>query len=440
MSPRSSLAQPGRSSLYGDRQGRRGALRSLARHLRGEPAVAELLAGEGAVVAVPDAGRAVVLAALADLGTAPVMLVVTPTSAEAERLVHDLAAFAGEERVALFPAWETLPFERVSPATETMGQRAAVLWRVRDAHATGGETTALVVVAPVKALLQRLAPGSDVAEPITVRAGDRLEADRLLADLVATGYRREYQVEHRGEVAVRGGIVDVFPSTGDCGIRIDLFGDEVDRLTEFDVADQRSVRDLDEATVLPCRELVPDEAMRARARELARSEQFAAEQFARIAEGEVFDGIESFLPWLDPDPEGRVLPDLLGPHRSRRARRAAADARPRRRARRGGGGARRLALDDLGPVRRGGVGCRACTCAFERLLERSEARAATVLSASEDPETAAVRVAGWPPALGDAAVVARRIGELVRRGCRVVVASTASRAHGGSPRCSSRRA
>ncbi len=419
-----------------------GPLRDLPRLLRNEPGLADLLAGDGAVVAVPDAGRAVVLAALADLGTAPVILVVTPTSAEAERLVHDLAAFAGRERVELFPAWETLPFERISPATDTMGQRASVLWRIRQAHAAhsggrdggnagdGGDArsrteaqpdpTDLIVVAPVKALLQRLAPGAEVAGPITVRAGDRFEADDLLVRLVGAGYRREYQVEHRGEVAVRGGIVDVFPSTGECGVRIDLFGDEVDRLTEFDVADQRSVRDIDEALILPCRELIPDAAVRARAAELARSEAFAAEQFARIAEGEEFDGIESFLPWLDPDPEGRVLPDLLEPVdrvvlcEPRRMRDRAVELADEE-------AALADALSITWGLSDGASSVPRLHLPFERLLARSEARTAAVLPAGEDPATASVRVSGWPPALGDAAVLARRIGELIRHGSRVVV-------------------
>jgi transcription-repair coupling factor (superfamily II helicase) len=411
-----------------------GALRGLPRLLRHEPAIADLLAGEGAVVAVPDAGRAVVVAALAELGTAPVLLLATPTSVEAERLVHDLTAFAGPERVALFPSWETLPFERVSPATETMGQRLSVLWRVRQAHeasraaaaaatpaaaTAAAEPTRLVVVAPVKALLQRLAPGASATRPVVVRAGDRLEADDLLADLVASGYRREYQVEHRGEVAVRGGILDAFPSNHDCGVRIDLFGDEVDRLTEFDVADQRSVRDVAEALILPCRELLPDEAMRARALELAATGDFATEQLARVADGEVFDGIESFLPWLDPEPSGRLLTDLLGdedrvvlcePRRMRDRALELADEEA----------ALADALSVTWGIDAGAEAVPRLHLGFERLLEHCPARVSALLGASEDPETASIRTGGWPPALGDATALARRIGDLLRSGCRVV--------------------
>jgi transcription-repair coupling factor (superfamily II helicase) len=124
-----------------------------------------------------------------------------------------------------------------------MGRRLAVL------HAlTGTPDPALpppprVIVAPVRAILQRLAPLEGSA-PVVIRPGQQVDVEELLPRLVAMGYRREHQVEHRGEFAVRGGIVDVFPSTADVPVRIDLWGDEVDRLTAFSVSDQRSSHDL----------------------------------------------------------------------------------------------------------------------------------------------------------------------------------------------------
>ncbi len=140
--------------------------------------------------------------------------------------------------VELFPAWETLPFERVSPEAETMGRRLAVLHHLAEGRAG-------VIVAPVKAVLQRLGPWRTAARPLEVARGDRLDSGEVVARLVAAGYRREPLVEHRGELAVRGGIIDVFPSTADGPVRLDLWGDEVDRLTAFDVGDQRSTDDLD---------------------------------------------------------------------------------------------------------------------------------------------------------------------------------------------------
>ena len=108
-----------------------------------------------------------------------------------------------------------------------------------------------IVVAGIRALLQRLGPHAERVEPEVVRPGQTLDAEVLLARLVAAGYRREELVEHRGEVARRGSIIDVFPSTADAPVRIDLWGDEVDRLTEFSVHDQRSTDPVDEAVIVP---------------------------------------------------------------------------------------------------------------------------------------------------------------------------------------------
>ena len=100
-------------------------------------------------------------------------------------------------------------------------------------------------------------------------------------------------------MAVRGGIVDVFPSTEDVAVRVDCFGDEVDRLTAFDVADQRSQADLVAVELFGCREVPLDAATRARAAVLAEEAGFARAQLARIAEGEVFEGVESLLKHLE---------------------------------------------------------------------------------------------------------------------------------------------
>ena len=141
--------------------------------------------------------------------------------------------------------------------------------------------------------------------------GAQVDLDELVEQLAHLGYRREYQVEHRGEMAVRGSIVDVFPSTALSPVRIDLWGDEVDRLTEFSVADQRSVADLDEVVVFGCRELLPSAEVRQRAAALGDAEPWGREAWERLAEGLSFDGMESWLPWLTADEH--LLIDLLPP-------------------------------------------------------------------------------------------------------------------------------
>ena len=282
-------------------------LAALPGLLAGEAALAELLGVDDAVVAVAESARSVVLAAVAELGTSPTVLVATATAREAEQLQHDLVPFLGVDAVELLPAWETLPFERVSPATETMGRRLRTMWRLRHGPAggsaprpgSGSRHATGVVVAPIRALLQRLGPRVEDAEPVVVRRGAELDLADLVARLVHAGYRREYQVEARGELAVRGGIVDVFGSTASVPTRIDLFGDEVERLTAFEVAGQRSVADLEQVELFGCREVVLTEDVRERARHLSLEAPFARDHFARIADGELFDGMESWLPWLE---------------------------------------------------------------------------------------------------------------------------------------------
>src|SRR5512132_1748748 len=158
--------------------------------LRDEPALAQVLGRASATLAVAESARAIVTAGLAGLTSRSPIVLAIPTSTEAERLAHDLAAYLGDDAVELFPAWETLPFERVSPAVETMGRRLRVIWRLRTGHAQP-ELLPAVVVAPVRALVQRLGPHVEAFEPIVVRPGEQLDRDELVEQLVAMGYRRE---------------------------------------------------------------------------------------------------------------------------------------------------------------------------------------------------------------------------------------------------------
>jgi len=289
-------------------------LEHLPALLDDDPAVAAVLGRRAASLAVAEPARAVVLASLARRTGRTPLVVVVPTGTEAERLANDLRLYLGNghlgdghpggQPVELFPAWETLPFERISPAVETMGRRLRVLHRL-----TSMEDRPAVVVASGRAVVQRIGPGAGRIDPLRVGPGDTIDPQDLVADLVAIGYRREYQVEHRGELAVRGSIVDVWPSTDDAPVRIDLWGDEVERLTEFGVADQRATVPRSEVELHPCREVLPDDEVRARAVQLVAEQPWGREQWDRLADGELFDGMESWLPWLAGDE--RVLFDLI---------------------------------------------------------------------------------------------------------------------------------
>ncbi|MGA2530082.1 MAG: transcription-repair coupling factor, partial [Acidimicrobiales bacterium] len=365
-----------------------------------------------------------VLAALAELSSAPTLLVATATAREAEQLAHDLGPFLGAEAVELLPAWETLPFERVSPATETMGRRLRTMWRMRhgtSATPVGTDLDSCVVVAPVRALLQRLGSREEDTEPVVVRQGAELDPEELIARLVHAGYRREYQVEARGELAVRGGIVDVFGSTASHPIRIDLFGDEVERLTSFEVASQRSVSDLAQVELFGCRELVLTTQVRDSARALSESAPFARDNFARIADGELFDGMESWLPWLSP--EERLFTDLLDERsrvvlvEPRRLRDRASEILDEE-----------VALSEslattwgLAQVDAAAAAMPRLHLSFDRLLSHSAAKVASLLPVAESTRTLALQASGWPPVLGDSALLARRFGELASSGHRVVI-------------------
>jgi len=234
------------ASVVQDRAGpsRRAPARPLAAFLRlanRDASLAGLMAGAERTVAIAEPAQAFTVAAVAEHGARRPVVVAVPSATAAARLTHEIGAWLGPDQVAFFPAWETLPFERVSPGAETMGRRLELMWRLRRLRDGAPDAGApAVIVSPVRALLQRLGPHVEDVEPVQVAGGQEVDLHRLVEELVGLGYRREYQVEHRGELAVRGSIVDVFPSTAAGPVRIDLWGDEVDRLTEFSVADQRS--------------------------------------------------------------------------------------------------------------------------------------------------------------------------------------------------------
>jgi transcription-repair coupling factor (superfamily II helicase) len=393
-------------------------LSSLAPVLRDEPAVAEVVGRTDAVLSVPEPARPFVLAGLAHLSTRRPYLVVAPTASDAERLAHDLRAFAGEAAVDSFPAWETLPFERVSPSIETMGRRLRAMWRLRQmaADPDGAGEHPRFVVAPVRALVQRLGPHVEEAEPLVVAEGDVVDSEELVERLVAMGYRREYQVEHRGEVAVRGGIVDVFPSTADNPVRIDLWGDEIDRLAEFDPGDQRSVSPLPRTEVFACRELLPTDEVRDRARELVGAEPWARDRWERLADGLVFDGMESWLPWLSG--EEHLLSDLLGPTAQvvltdpRRIRDRAAELLEEEAA---------LATTLAGTWGTGADDLPRLHLPFDRMLAHTPAPVWSLTAVPEGPSTPVVAASGWDPVGSDSGRLAGRLAALVGEGYSVTL-------------------
>lgn len=221
------------------------------------------------------------------------VIAVCATSSDAVVLRDGVGAYLGDDVVSLWPGWDTHPLERVSPDAEVMAARSLLRWQL----AKGPRPR--VVVASARAIAQILPPG-DMIEPVVITRGGELSRDELLVRLGDFGYRREQLVEHRGEFAVRGGIVDIWPAHLFEPIRLDFFGDEVERLATFDIATQRSLRDLDEALVVSAREWLPDEATRRAAEARARAGSWGREVMDRIAGGALFDGMEGWMPLFAP--------------------------------------------------------------------------------------------------------------------------------------------
>ncbi|MGR2753880.1 transcription-repair coupling factor [Agromyces arachidis] len=232
-------------------------------------------------------------------GLPPALFAVTATSREGEALRASLAPYLDDAEILEFPAWETLPHERLSPSAETVGRRLHALRRLRTWEEEGARHP-LVVVASVRAALQPLADNLGDLEPIVLAAGARgNDLSQIALRLVDLAYSRVDMVSRRGEFAVRGGILDVFPPTADHPVRVDFFGDEVEELRAFSVADQRSLPERVERVELPpSRELLLTEPVRQRAREMVHEFPNLSGILEKVAEGIPVEGMESLAPAL----------------------------------------------------------------------------------------------------------------------------------------------
>lgn len=237
---------------------------------------------------------------------APV-LVITATARQAEDLTAELGAMLGDS-VAQFPAWETLPHERLSPGTETVAVRMQVLHRL--AH---GDLR--VVVAPTRAVVQPVMDGLGDIPPVRLAEGAELDFTDVQERLVELGYTRADVVGRRGEFATRGGILDIFPGTGEMPVRVDFWGDQISELRVFSVGDQRTVPGVDPGEVLvhPVRELQLTPQVAAKAAVLARQNAGnpeLADALDKISQRIPVQGMESLIPVLF-DGDLRVLPELM---------------------------------------------------------------------------------------------------------------------------------
>jgi transcription-repair coupling factor (superfamily II helicase) len=367
-----------------------------------EPFERLLASRERPLVARAPAGADFVVAAAARALDGPVLAIATGPH-EAEALARGVEAWLGPAHVALLPAWESLPYEGISPAPEVAARRHEAARRTR--HARGP----FVLVAPALAAMHAADPGLGMHEPLVVDRGGTVAPDALADRLVELGYERTDVVEHRGEFAVRGGIVDVFPGSARRPLRVEFFGDDVESIREFSPATQLSTDPVARAELHPVRELLLDADVRARAeRLLPRYKGRFADGLARMSEGLAFEGMESFAPLLrdqlivpaDLLPRGSWVVVVPGRRVADRAGRLLTEAE-----------ALAEASEWPGPP------------AIRSLAEATDGR--TVLELSELSEGEDLGLSPWGTAQGNAAELAQRLVDSASNGYRVLVTAEA---------------
>ncbi|MBK9238481.1 MAG: transcription-repair coupling factor [Rhodoferax sp.] len=247
---------------------------------------------------------ALLLAQLAqrDKAAGQLTAIITANATDAQRLMDEMAFFAPELRCALFPDWETLPYDSFSPHQDLISERLATLWRL---HAAGGQRDkdggVDVVLVPATTALYRLAPPSFLAGyTFHFKTKQKLDEAQLKAQLTLAGYNHVTQVVSPGEYAVRGGLIDLFPMGSAVPFRVDLFDDEIDSIRTFDPDSQRSLYPVPEVRLLPGREFPMDESARARFRsrwrELLEGDPTKSRLYKDMGVGVASAGIEYYLP------------------------------------------------------------------------------------------------------------------------------------------------
>src|SRR5450830_283600 len=224
--------------------------------------------------------------------------IVTADATDAQRLMDEIAFFAPDLRCALFPDWETLPYDTFSPHQDLISERLATLWRIQQRNK---ETGADVVIVPATTALYRLAPPSFLAGyTFEFKVKQKLDEAKLKGQLTLAGYSHVTQEVSPGEYAVRGGLIDLFPMGSQVPYRVDLFDDEIDSIRTFDPDSQRSLYPVPEIRLLPGHEFPMDEAARASFRshwrELLEGDPTKSRIYKDIGNGVASAGIEYYLP------------------------------------------------------------------------------------------------------------------------------------------------
>ena len=216
----------------------------------------------------------------------PILIVTTSTRA-ANELTEELISYEGSNGVINFPAWETLPHERLSPKSDTVTARFKALNSIKNSETK-------FVVCSIRALLQPIIANDLENSQIKIKQSQSTKMLDLIEQLSKFGYTRSDLVEKRGDFAVRGGILDLFAPDQEHPIRIDFFGDEIDELSFFAISDQRSIEKIQsEIIIFPCRELLIDAEVKKRAKDLGKLFPQIQDLTSKLSEGITFEGMES---------------------------------------------------------------------------------------------------------------------------------------------------
>ncbi len=224
------------------------------------------------------------LAAIA-ANKSPILLVTTSTR-RADELTSELKEYLDPSAVCNFPPWETLPHERLSPKSDTITERFKALNSLNSNNAK-------ITVTSIRALLQPIIKNDLTKTKINISAGQDYELETLVANLSRFGFNRVDLVERRGDFAVRGGIVDIFPADQEHPVRIDFFDDQVEEISFFSISDQRSISPTTSLIIYPCRELLIDEKVKLKAAKIGERFPQLKELTEKITEEIYFEGIES---------------------------------------------------------------------------------------------------------------------------------------------------
>lgn len=261
---------------------------------------------------------------LAELAKGQPVLHVARDDKRLAALQAALAFFAPSVPVFVFPAWDCLPYDRVSPNTDISAARMATLAAL--VHGMPGQ---FILLTTLSAATQRVPARSVLREAaFTATVGKRLDESALRAFLVRMGFTQSPNVMEPGDYAVRGGIIDIFPPGQSGPVRLDLFGDVLDAARRFDPATQRTVEKLTEVELAPVSEVILDEAAITRFRQNYRIEFGAAGSddplYEAVSAGRKHAGVEHWLGFFQDNletlfdylPKATItLDDQIGPQR-----------------------------------------------------------------------------------------------------------------------------